>query len=518
MRVHRDVAKLWSEAGMTRLLSISMITILTVGFSQAQTASQRTDLSAEDLARVLTVTAPTTDFSKAEKYEAMSGGAGTNKKLTNRDAFSLFSQNLPFDQQERFNLGNGFFTKVWVPAPSSTQASDGLGPLFNARGCQNCHLKDGRGHPPIGATDDGVSMFLRVSVPAKTDAEKQLIASGAENVIPEPTYGTQLQNFAVPGLKAEGQMQITYSDLPVTLGDDTVVTLRSPTYSVADLGYGPMAADAMLSPRLTPQMIGLGLLEDVPQEDILKQADPDDANGDGISGRPNWVKDGATGQIALGRFGWKAGAPTVRTQSAGAFAGDIGIATPQNNAPYGDCTKAEAACWDYPTGEQKRLGVSEAPDPVLDLVAFYASNLAVPARRKVDDPAVLRGKEAFYGIGCIACHTPKYVTSRSAEDPTKRFQLIWPYTDLLLHDMGEGLADHRPEGQASGVEWKTPPLWGIGLTETVSGHTFFLHDGRARNLTEAILWHGGEAQHARDGFAALDAASRNDLIAFLESL
>ena len=503
---------------MHRILTASLVLALFAGIVVANDKPVRGDLTPKDLARVRAVTAPATDFSKPENFELLPGGAATTKKLVNRDIFSQFSANLSFEDQERFNLGNGFFTKVWVSAPASTQASDGLGPLFNSRGCQNCHLKDGRGHPPMGASDDGVSMFLRVSVPPKTDAEKQLLATGQENVIPEPTYGTQLQNFAVPGLVAEGQMKVTYKDLPVTLGDGTVVTLREPTYEVADLGYGPMAKDVELSPRVAPQMIGLGLVEAIPQEDILANADPDDANHDGISGKPNWVKDALSGQIMLGRFGWKDGAPTIRTQSAGAFDGDIGISTPLNNKPYGDCTAAEAACLKMPTGESPQLGVSEAPDPILDLVTFYSQNLAVPARRDIADPAVLRGKEAFYGIGCVSCHTPKFVTSRNAINDNQKFQLIWPYSDFLLHDMGDGLADYREEAQATGFEWRTAPLWGIGLTQAVSGHTFLLHDGRARNLTEAILWHGGEAQKARDAFANLPKSARDDLLAFVGSL
>ncbi|MBI4922631.1 MAG: thiol oxidoreductase [Devosia nanyangense] len=503
---------------MHRSLTALLVITLLAGMSFAADGPERTDLSAEDLARVRAVTAPAMDFTKPEKFELLPAGAATNKKLVNRDSFSLFSANLGFEDQERFNLGNGFFTKVWVPAPSSTQASDGLGPLFNARSCQNCHLKDGRGHPPMGADDDGVSMFLRISVPPHTDAEKALMASGEKNVIAEPTYGTQLQNFGITGLKAEGRMVIDYTDLPVTLGDGSVVTLREPHYSVADLGYGPMARDVLLSPRIAPPMIGLGLVEAIAQEDILARADPDDADHDGISGKPNWVRSLETGKIALGRFGWKDGAPSIRTQSAGAFAGDIGIATPLNNAPFGDCTAAEGECLSYPTGEQERLGVAEAPDPILDLVTFYSQNLAVPQRRDLDKPEVLRGKQAFYSIGCIACHTPKYVTSREATNPGQRFQLIWPYSDFLLHDLGDGLADLRPEAQADGFEWRTSPLWGIGLTETVSGHTFLLHDGRARNVTEAVLWHGGEAQAAREAFANLPKSSRDDLLAFLGSL
>ncbi|KFC62559.1 Hypothetical protein precursor [Devosia sp. LC5] len=485
-------------------LTLALIALLATGLAFAQDKAVRADLSPEDLARVVRVTAPTVDFSVPENFETMQAGAGTTKKIANQDAFSHFLASLSFEQEEQFKLGNALFRKLWVSSPSSTQASDGLGPLFNARACQSCHLKDGRGHPPFDASrESGVSMFLRLSVPPG---------------VGEPAYGTQLQDFAVPGLKAEGRMVIDYTDLPVTLGDGSVITLRQPAYSVADLAYGPMADDVMLSPRVAPPMIGLGLIEQVPAADILALADAADLDGNGISGKPNWVIDPESQSMMLGRFGWKAGMPTIRSQSAAAFAGDIGISTPLVNKPHGDCTERQVECLAMPTGEQARLGVSEAPDPVLDLVTFYSQTLGVPLRRNVGDPAVLRGKAAFYGAGCASCHTPKFVTSRDATNPALRFQLIWPYADFLLHDMGAGLADHRPEGQADGYEWRTPPLWGIGLTQTVSGHTFFLHDGRARNLVEAILWHGGEAQAARDAFANLDAATRTDMIAFLESL
>jgi CxxC motif-containing protein (DUF1111 family) len=500
-----------------RLTAFLVITLL-AGLAFGNEGGTRTDLSAEDLARVARVTAPTADFSKAENFEQLPGGKATVKKLVNQDIFSFSSANLSFEQEEQFKLGNALFRKLWVSAPSSTQASDGLGPFFNARGCQNCHLKDGRGHTPSGNGDDAVSMFLRLSVPAHTEAEKQAIADGALKVIPDPTYGGQLQDFAVPGLKAEGRMVVDYVDEPVTLGDGTVVTLRRPNYSVADLGYGEMASDAMLSPRVAPQMIGLGLVEQIPAEDILAHADPDDGNKDGVSGRANRVLDPVSGEWQIGRFGWKAGAASIRAQSADAFAGDIGISTPLVMHPHGDCTAAEPACLALPTGEQERLGPSEAPDPVLDLVTFYSQNLGVPQRRDAGDAEVLAGKAAFYGAGCVACHTPKFVTSRAGENPALRFQLIWPYSDFLLHDMGDGLADYRPEGQADGFEWRTAPLWGVGLTETVSGHTEFLHDGRARNLTEAILWHGGEAKAARDAFAAMPKGERDALMKFVESL
>lgn len=480
--------------------------------------TERDDLNAKDQARVKAITQPTTDFSKPERFENMVGGAGTFVGAADGNAFSHFSQNLSFADQERFNLGNALFRKLWVSSPSSTLASDGLGPLFNARGCQSCHLKDGRGRPPANINEKAVSLFLRLSVPPTDAAETALIDGFKSGVIPEPNYGTQLQNFAVPGLAAEGQMSITYTEVPVTLADGTVVHLRAPEYGISDLAYGPLRDDVMMSPRVTPMMIGLGLLEAIHPADILALADPDDDDGDGISGRPNWAWDLQAEQVALGRFGWKAGATSVRVQSAMAFAGDIGISTPIVDASHGDCMPGQEKCMAFPTGVQQHLGATEAPDPVLDLVTFYAQNLAVPTRRGSDEPEVLAGKKVFYELGCASCHQPKFVTSRKAENKEQQFQLIWPYTDMLLHDMGPDLADDRPEGVADGYEWRTMPLWGIGLTKTVSDHTQFLHDGRARNLLEAILWHGGEAQEARDGVVELPATDRESLIAFLESL
>ena len=477
----------------------------------------RQDLSRKDLARVRAVTEPTRDFTAPEKFEAMQAGGATSTKLVNRDSFSQVSANQTFAGEDRFKLGNALFRKLWVSSPSSTEASDGLGPLFNSRSCQSCHLKDGRGRPPE-ADEPAVSMFLRLSVPPKTDEERLRLASHEFSRIPEPTYGGQLQNFAVQGLKPEGRMAITYREEPVTLHDGTVISLRHPSYSVEDLGYGPMAKDVMLSPRVAPPMIGLGLVEQIEPADILANADPNDTNGDGISGKASMARDPDTGELVLGRFGWKATTPSIKVQSAEAFSGDIGISTPLVTDAFGECSIAQTVCRDAPSGVQERLGAVEAPDPILGLVTYYSRNLAVPARRDVGDPQVLRGKKVFYDAGCTACHTPKFVTSKAAPDKAQRFQLIWPYSDFLLHDMGEGLADHRPVGDASGSEWRTQPLWGIGLTETVNGHTLFLHDGRARNLAEAILWHGGEAEAARDAYAAMDKADRDALHRFLESL
>ncbi|WP_174822871.1 di-heme oxidoreductase family protein [Ruegeria arenilitoris] len=467
-------------------------------------------------ARIATVTAAPSDFTQPQRYEDLPAGAATVRARTDADAFSQPSANLSFEQELDFKVGNGLFKKVWVSSPSSTLASDGLGPLFNARSCQRCHIKDGRGHTPAGPEDNAISMFLRVSIPG-TPADAPEGIEGYLATLPEPTYGGQMQDFALPGHKAEYRLDITYEEIPVALSDGETVSLRKPTYRAADLGYGPLHPDAMLSPRVAPQMIGLGLLEAIPVEDILAKADPDDADGDGISGRPNIVWSTEFGEPMLGRFGLKAGMPTIMEQSAAAFAGDIGISSPLYPAPFGDCTPAQADCQAAPHGGGDERGF-EIDQQGMDLVAFYSRNLGVPARRDVDDPQVLRGKEVFHTIGCASCHTPAFVTHRLPDRPEHSFQLIWPYTDLLLHDMGEGLADNRPEARATGREWRTAPLWGIGLTQRVSGHTQFLHDGRARSLLEAVLWHGGEAQAARDTVVSMPKPDRDALIRFLESL
>ncbi|SDB32110.1 di-heme oxidoreductase family protein [Bauldia litoralis] len=497
---------------------VALAVVTATGAVSAAYLTHRDDLDDKDRARVATIVAPATSFGAAEPFERMSAGAATANARPNNNAFSFPLGNLSFGGETDFKLGNGLFKKVWVSSPSSTQASDGLGPLFNARACQRCHLKDGRGRPPLDTNEAAVSMFLRLSVPPRTDAEREALASKATLRIPEPTYGGQLQNFAVQGIPAEGTMTIDYEDVPVTLNGGETVVLRKPTYDIADLGYGPIDPDVMLSPRVASPMIGVGLLEAIHPGDILARADPDDVDGDGISGKASMVRDPETGELTLGRFGWKASTPTIKAQTADAFSGDIGISTPLVTPAFGECTTAQAICRDAPSGVQDRLGPVEAPDPILDLVTFYSRNVGVPPRRDIDDPQVLEGKALFYDFGCASCHAPKYVTSRDAPQPEHRFHLIWPYTDLLLHDMGEGLADGRPVGDASGSEWRTAPLWGIGLTETVSGHTFLLHDGRARNLLEAVLWHGGEAQAARDAVVAATPDERAALIRFLESL
>lgn len=497
-------------------MGLSLLAAMCVVLAGPVVAAIGSSRSDEDRARVASVIQPTTDFSAPETYELNSGGAATSFKPLNASVFSHPSANMSFERQLDFRVGDGIFRKLWVSSPSSTKSSDGLGPFFNARSCQSCHLKDGRGHPPQGG-EEAVSLFLRLSIPPQSDAGREALASGRLTVIPEPVYGEQLQNFSVQGLLAEGRMKITYVEEPVRLDDGEVVTLRRPSYAVTDLNYGPMHPDAMISPRLTPPMIGMGLLEAVPDEDILAAADPSDMDGDGISGRPNRVWSDTRQEVMLGRFGWKASRPTIADQTGHAFSGDIGISNSVVASGYGDCTAVQAECRGAPDGGDEVEG-TEAPAQMFALTVFYTRNLAVPGRRYVDDPQVLAGKRQFYRAGCAGCHRPKLVTGRDTAEPEQAFQLIWPYTDLLLHDMGEGLADGRPDGQATGREWRTPPLWGLGLTGTVTEFPTYLHDGRARSVLEAILWHGGEAEAARRKVMTMSKAERDALLVFLASL
>jgi CxxC motif-containing protein (DUF1111 family) len=363
---------------------------------------------------------------------------------------------------------------------------------------------------------DVVALLLRLSLPGSLEDARKRLGQGEVASLPDPIYGHQLQPFAVPGLPAEGQIEIDYREVPVLLNGGETAVLMEPTYRVENLGYGPLHPDVRFSPRLAPPMLGLGLLEAIHEDDILAHAASD--LPDGVSGRANWVRDVRTGKPVLGRFNWKAGQPDVEHQAANAFSGDMGLSTPLFPSHQGDCTPSQKACHEMPHGAQPALGEHEVPGRLMDFVTMYSQNLALPQRRKVDDERVLAGKKLFYESNCIACHVPKYVTRRDAARPEHQFQLIWPYTDLLLHDMGVGLADGQDEGDASGREWRTPPLWGIGLTKTVNPNATWLHDGRARTLLEAVLWHGGEAQPARDRVVAMTPQERADLLRFLGSL
>lgn len=397
------------------------------------------------------------------------------------------------DELSEFKAGKSLFDKPWVVAPSSTEARDGLGPFFNASSCASCHFKDGRGAPPeIG--ESFKSLLLRLSIAGDTDTGEPL---------GDPNYGGQFQGRSILDVESEGDATVTYTEISGTYGDGESYTLLQPSYALTNLNYGDHDSGLMISPRIGNSIIGLGLLEDVSEDDILEYADEFDSNGDGISGKPNYVWNVRANSVTLGRFGWKANQPTVEQQVAGAFNGDIGI-TSSVFPSEGITAAQESAVEGLPNG-----GEPEISDEHLGFVVNYTSNLSVPGRRDVDDEAVLAGESLFKELNCVSCHRTEMVS---------RGEVIRPYTDLLLHDMGEGLADNRPDFDATGREWRTAPLWGIGLVETVNGHTRFLHDGRARNFAEAILWHGGEAEASKEAFRMLSASDRDNLITFLESL
>jgi CxxC motif-containing protein (DUF1111 family) len=435
-----------------------------------------------------------------------SGGEGTvNQSDTN--AYSLPQANLSMTKRLDFSVGNSFFRNPWVEAPASTDARDGLGPLFNTNSCQGCHIKDGRGHPP-GVDSPSVSLFLRLSVPA--DPQKDAKVLKVHGLKPAPVYGGQLQTSALPAGKPEADLVLHWRKRTETLADGTEVELREPVYRIENPNYGPLPDNLLISPRVAPQVIGMGLLEAIPVESLEALADPGDRNGDGISGKLNQVWDLAAMQTVAGRFGWKAGEPNVHEQSMEAFAGDMGLTS--SLQPSTDCTP-EQQCERFTSG-----GTPEVSDKVAGFVTFYARSLAVPARRNMDNDSVQHGARLFNESGCAGCHTPTHTTGEVADRPDLSNQTIWPYTDLLLHDMGPALADGRPEFLANGNEWRTAPLWGIGLAQVVNPQSGFLHDGRARTLEEAIIWHGGEAAPAASRYRQMKKDDRQALIDFLQSL
>ncbi|WP_306168851.1 di-heme oxidoredictase family protein [Halomonas sp. MMSF_3323] len=435
-----------------------------------------------------------------------SGGEGSVSQF-DHNAYSLPLGNMSMTKRLDFSVGNSFFRNPWVVAPASTDARDGLGPLINTNSCQGCHIKDGRGHPPAPG-EAPVSLFLRLSLPAESDEDHDIVRrTGA---VPVPHYGRQLQTAAIPGATPEADMVRTLEDREISFDDGHHVVLAAPVYSIENPAYGELPENLLTSPRVAPPMIGLGLLEVVDEAQILAWADEQDADGDGISGRPNRVWDVRQQTTVLGRFGWKAGEPTVEQQSLHAFAGDMGLTSRLTAST--DCMPGQG-CENFPDG-----GDPEVSDEVADFITFYASSLAVPERRDMDSPDVQAGARHFNTLGCASCHRPSLTTPEDTERAELAGQTLWAYTDMLLHDMGEGLADGRPEYQADGNEWRTPPLWGLGLAQSVNPQAGFLHDGRARTLEEAILWHAGEAESSRNAYKALEAHERQQLLDFLNSL
>ncbi|WP_201592088.1 di-heme oxidoredictase family protein [Psychrobacter sp. Pi2-51] len=457
-------------------------------------------------------------------------GGDSGISITSAESYSKPSSNLTALRKGSFFIGNAFFQQPWVIAPASTDSRDGLGALFNVAACQSCHVKDGRGHAPMSSKDDADSLLIRLSMPATTDEQRQQLQDSLIEKVVHPMYGGQLQDRGIQGVPAEARIAVQWTDMPVTFADGYVETLRAPSFKLTKPGYGAFDNEMMVSPRVALPMIGLGLLEQIPDDDIKKQAVNNNSTSD-ISGKFNWVMDPQTGKHALGRFGWKAGQTKLITQNQSAFNEDMGLTS--NIRPHESCMPSQTACINATTGADEQGNgkpLVEVNDEIAKFVEFYTRNLAVPHRRNANDKLVLAGKKHFYDMGCQSCHTPRYQLPKTDDDHLEQHgQVIYPYTDLLLHDMGDALADRTIAGKlpakdaqveflANSYEWRTPALWGIGLAQTVDPQATFLHDGRARTLMEAVLWHGGEAERQRQKVLKLDKQGRAELNAFLKSL
>jgi len=428
--------------------------------------------------------------------EILSGGVETAFD-EGSGAYSHAFANMAANLIRVHEIGDIQFGATFVSAPAPL--NPGLGPIFNNVSCASCHVSDGRGKVP-GTGESAANMLFRLSIPGEG-------AHGGP--VPVPGYGDQLQPRTLVGVRPEGDINITYTENTYQFSDGTTYQLRTPTYTFTGL-YMPMPGNVLLSPRVAAPVFGLGLLEAVDEAGILANADPEDKDGDGISGKANYVWDVLRQKTVLGRFGWKANQPNLLQQTAAAYNGDIGIT---NSLFPVESSQGQTQFDSAPNSKSYELS-----DSLLYNTQFYVRSLAVPARRNVTDPTVLSGKALFIKAGCDKCHKPDLHTAVDVSFPSVSNQLIHPFTDLLLHDMGPGLADNRPDFKANGNEWRTAPLWGIGLTQKVNGHTNFLHDGRARNLMEAIMWHGGEALAAKNKVSTFTKKERDAIIAYLNSL
>jgi CxxC motif-containing protein (DUF1111 family) len=428
------------------------------------------------------------------------GDNTTNSESTM--AFSLPHPKISKKNKTEFFVGKSFFRQNWVTQPASVKTLEGLGPTFIAHSCIACHVQDGRGRPPLNKEESFEALLLRISVPGKNPHG---------GVKATEKYGDQIQNQSIPGVQTEGRPTVEYIEIKGHFSDGTEYSLAKPTYKIESLAFGDLPKDVMISPRIAPAVFGLGLLEAIPDEDILQNVDSDDKNADGISGQANYVWDVKKNKLSLGRFGWKANQPSLEQQTAGAFLGDMGITSSlfaKNN-----CPPVQTACLKASSKKE-----SEINQKNFRSVVVYSHLLSVPQRRTLSELELQLGEKIMNDLKCTACHVPKFQTSATAEFKENAAQIIYPYTDLLLHDMGDDLADGRPDFLASGREWRTAPLWGIGLVSKVNKHTRFLHDGRARSIEEAILWHGGEAKASQEAYKKLSKAQRSQLIKFIEVL
>lgn len=433
-----------------------------------------------------------------EGEEFLTGDLGVNS--TSNNAFGFEISGLSFVEQAEFSTGNSLFNQTWVSSPASTTGRDGLGPTFNARACATCHFKDGRGKAFVNG-EDSSGFLMRISMPGQ---------DGNGDALPVLGYGTQLQDRANNGIPFEAKVNVTYEIIDGEYADGTSYQLQKPIYSFSQEAFGSLSG-VLMSPRVAQQTIGLGLISALPDEEITKFEDETDSDNDGISGRANYVYNYDINERDLGKYGWKANAPTLKQQVAAALHGDMGLTT--SLFSDSNCPSPQQDCADAING-----GTPEVTDVQLDKMIFYQAHLAVPNRRNYKDENVLKGKTLFSSLNCIGCHAINQKTGTEAASDYLKNITIKPYSDFLLHDMGDDLADNRADYLATGKEWRTQPLWGIGLISTVNGHTNLMHDGRAANIEEAILWHGGEAENIREDFKNLSVDDRENLISFVNSL
>ena len=420
-------------------------------------------------------------------------------KRENREAFAAPIPSLNLSKMRLFTGGRHLFRRSWTAAPSSVKSLDGLGPVFNRVSCSGCHVKDGRGKPPEEGSNKFRSMVIKLGLIKNNKLE------------PDPNYGFQLNDKSILGVPYEGKALINYEKKTIFFNDGSYIHLSTPNYYFSSLSFGPFHKDTKYSGRVAPAVFGLGLIEAIKEEDILKKSDPNDIDNDGVSGRPHYILDIISNSKKIGKFGWKATRASLLHHIAGAASQDMGLTS--NIFPKQNCIKTQIKCIAQISG-----GSPEMSDEQINRLLIYMQTLAPPRQRKLKNKVVSNGNDLFNKIGCDKCHTPSYKTGSHEKHSELSNKIIKPYSDFLLHDMGPSLDDSLIEGQALSSEWKTPPLWGIGLIKKVNKHTRFLHDGRAKSIEEAIIWHGGEAEEIKNNYLNLNKEERNHILKFLNSL
>ncbi len=442
-----------------------------------------------------------------EKQKTLTTKQNTNvKKITpnihtSKQSKQAFKQafKLNHDEEDIHILGRSFFTIPWSQAPSVTTARDGLGPLYSANTCIHCHPNNGAGTPMKNGFISR-SLVMRLSIPNTQNMDDDLIEKNG--FVPEPTYGGQLSLHSNTNTPFEGRISLNYKNIILKYEDNSTCKIQKPTYSINKLQYGEFDKNVNIAPHIGLALIGLGAIEMIEEKDILAKEDIYDKDKDGISGKANWVYNPESNTTELGRFTWKAAAATVKQQAANAAHNDMSLSNPIY--PGDNCTDKQVECL------KANQGIHDFDLPMyrLDAIAFYLKTLRIPRERKTANFA--KGKKIFNSLGCVKCHTSEYKLSDG--------NTIKPYSDFLLHDMGDALSDGHTMFKASANEFRTPPLWSMGLYEKASGKMALLHDGRARNIEEAILWHGGESTSQQGAFKALNKQDRNYLIEFLKGI